>query len=84
MANVKTAVSMDENLFQEMNRLAKRLGLNRSQLLSEAVRELVEEYRSKDLLEELDEAYGDQQAEEVELARSSKEYERRRVARAEE
>lgn len=54
---MKTAISMDADLFQQADRLAKREGLSRSELYSRAVRQLVEQEQNKELLRQLDAAH---------------------------
>jgi metal-responsive CopG/Arc/MetJ family transcriptional regulator len=57
MKKLKTAISMDAELFQQADRLAKREGISRSELYSRAIRQLVEQERNRELLRRLDSAH---------------------------
>jgi metal-responsive CopG/Arc/MetJ family transcriptional regulator len=57
MAAVKTAISLDADLFREADRLARQMRIPRSRLLSLALREFVRERRNRELLDELNRAY---------------------------
>ncbi len=65
MAIVKTAVSVDAELFKEAHRLARKLGIPRSRLFSLALEEYMRQEESKLLLERLNRVYagGSDQAE---------------------
>ena len=58
MGQVKTGISLDAELFEAAERLAQELHLTRSALYARALEELIERRRSKDLLDELNAAYG--------------------------
>ncbi|CAN5700386.1 hypothetical protein BH24ACT18_BH24ACT18_10060 [soil metagenome] len=68
MAHVKTAVSMDERLFQEAEEWAEKLGVSRSQLFARAVEEYVRRQENEDLVRRLNEAHADGPDEEDEEA----------------
>jgi len=59
MAHVKTAVSIEESLFEEAEAWAARLGISRSRLFAEAVREYVRRRENEELLRRLNEAHAD-------------------------
>ncbi len=65
MAIVKTAVSVDEKLFKEAHRLARRLGIPRSRLFSMALEEYLRQEENRVLLRQINQAYagGSDQAE---------------------
>ncbi|MCA9987185.1 MAG: ribbon-helix-helix protein, CopG family [Anaerolineales bacterium] len=69
MATTKTAISLPDALFQELERLAKELHLSRSRLLALAFEEFVERRQNQKILRELNAAYDDEQAEELDLTR---------------
>jgi metal-responsive CopG/Arc/MetJ family transcriptional regulator len=50
---VKTAISIPDPIFEAAEKLARRLGMSRSQFYSAAVDALVEEYRSCGVTERL-------------------------------
>ncbi len=54
---MKTAISIPGPLFEEAERLSKRLRIPRSQLYAKALKEYVERQRSKRIREALDEVY---------------------------
>ena len=58
MAQVKTGISLDADLFDAAERLAKELRLSRSGLYARALEELIERQRSQKLLDDLNAAYG--------------------------
>ena len=59
MGSVKTAISLDEGLFQEVNRLAGELHVSRSRLFVLAVQEYLKKQENRALLARLNEVYGD-------------------------
>lgn len=54
---MKTAISIPDPIFESAEKLAKRLGISRSQLYSDAVDALVEKYRYSGVTEQLDAVY---------------------------
>lgn len=80
MATVKTAVSLDADLFREAEGLARHLKLSRSRLFAEAMREFIERRLNRRLLQAIDAAYSDPpDAAETRLRRSVRRQHRRRV-----
>ncbi|MCP5100367.1 MAG: CopG family transcriptional regulator [Chloroflexi bacterium] len=59
MANIKTAISIQESLFQEIDLLSKELNVSRSRLFSLAAQEFIDKYQNQKLLEQLNKAYED-------------------------
>ena len=59
MTTVKTAISLQKTLFDQVNELAEELHMPRSQLFAVAVEEFIERYESRKLLEALNEVYSD-------------------------
>ena len=59
MPNVKTAISIDKPIFDQMEMLAKQLKLSRSRLFTIAAREFIQRYKNSEILERLNEAYDD-------------------------
>ena len=60
---VKTAISIPDDLFQEAERIAKRLGLSRSELYRHALGAFLLQHNDKLVTGALDEVYGDEPAE---------------------
>ena len=54
---MKTAISIPDPIFESAERLAKRLGMSRSQFYAEAVDALVEKHRYHGVTEQLDAVY---------------------------
>lgn len=59
MANVKTAISMQQSLFEEVDALAQELELSRSRLFVLAVEEFIQRHHNRRLQEAVDAAYDD-------------------------
>ena len=60
MANVKTAVSVQKSLFDQVEALAKKLHVSRSRLFNLALADYFERYQNQTLLEEINQAYPDE------------------------
>ena len=54
---MKTAISIPDATFESAERLAKRLGISRSQLYSTAIGVIIEKYRYSGVTEQLDAVY---------------------------
>jgi metal-responsive CopG/Arc/MetJ family transcriptional regulator len=59
MATVKTAISIQQSLFDQVNSLAEELQMPRSRLFVLAVEEFVRRHQNYKLLEALNKAYAD-------------------------
>lgn len=59
MSGVKTAISLDEELFDKVNKLAHELHVSRSRLFTIAVKDYLKKQENKALLAQLNEAYED-------------------------
>jgi predicted transcriptional regulator len=59
MGTVKTAISLDAELFQAAEALAGALNISRSRLVALAVEEYVRRHQNASLLDRLNEAYAD-------------------------
>ena len=57
--SVKTAISMQEELFKEVNRLAGELNVSRSKLFVMAVQDYIKKNESKNLLSQINKAFSD-------------------------
>lgn len=55
---MKTAISIPDEVFETAEKTAKRLGVSRSELYSNAVRAYIELHKAKDIRVKLDEIYG--------------------------
>ena len=56
---IKTAISIDDVLFEKANELASELSLSRSGFIALAVREFIERYENQRMLEAINGAYAD-------------------------
>jgi predicted transcriptional regulator len=56
---MKTAISLPDSLFDAAERLARRLGISRSELYQRAVKAYLQESRGDGVTEALNELYGD-------------------------
>lgn len=56
---MKTAISIPDEVFDEAERAAKRLGVSRSELYANAVRNYLDRHRDENITEELNQLYGD-------------------------
>ncbi len=54
---MKTAISIPDRLFEAAERLARRLGMSRSELYSKAVSQFIEENHASGVRERLDAVY---------------------------
>jgi metal-responsive CopG/Arc/MetJ family transcriptional regulator len=59
MANMKTAISLQESLFEQVNDLAQELQVSRSRLFVLAIEDFIQRYENRKLLETLNDAYDD-------------------------
>lgn len=57
---VKTAISLQEELFKEVNKLAGELHVSRSRLFVMAVQEFIKKKESQNLLSQINNAFSDQ------------------------
>jgi metal-responsive CopG/Arc/MetJ family transcriptional regulator len=66
---MKTAISIPDDLFKEVNRLAQENKISRSQIFRLAVEAYLEKIKSHKLLEALNSAYADEETPEEKLLR---------------
>ncbi len=59
MASIKTAISIEKPIFEQMNVLAKDLNISRSRLFALAAQEFIQRHKNIKLLQSLNEAYDD-------------------------
>ena len=57
MANIKTAISIEKPLFEDMEALAEELDVSRSHLFSLAAQEFIRRHKNQKLLEAINEAH---------------------------
>ncbi|MGB9500019.1 MAG: CopG family transcriptional regulator [Dissulfuribacterales bacterium] len=59
MAKIKTAISIEKSIFEQMDGLAKKSNISRSRLFAIAAREFIRRNKNIDLLKLLNAAYND-------------------------
>ncbi|HDO25124.1 MAG TPA: ribbon-helix-helix protein, CopG family, partial [Nitrospirae bacterium] len=59
--NMKTAISIPDKLFKDIERLSKELNLPRSRILAEAARDYIEKQKNKKILEALNKVYSEKE-----------------------
>ncbi len=59
MAAIKTAISIDENLFNKINKLSEEIKLSRSQIFAQAVEYFIERKNNLELIRKINMAYSD-------------------------
>ena len=59
MGNIKTAISIEESIFKQMDALAKKSKMSRSRLFAIAALEFIQRHKNLDLLETLNDVYSD-------------------------
>jgi len=59
MSGVKTAISLEKELFDQVNKLSKEMNVSRSRFFALAVDDYLRRYGSKKLLDEINSAYSD-------------------------
>jgi metal-responsive CopG/Arc/MetJ family transcriptional regulator len=70
MANIKTAISIDKPLFEEVDELAHELNTSRSRIFSLAAQEFIDRHKNQKLLQAINEAYEDMPDEKEESLKS--------------
>jgi metal-responsive CopG/Arc/MetJ family transcriptional regulator len=59
MANIKTAISIEKPLFEEIDALAEEMDVSRSHFFTMAAREFIQRRKSQKLLDAINAAYKD-------------------------
>ncbi len=59
MPNIKTAISIEKPIFDQVNDIAKNLNISRSRLFVLAAQEFIERHANMELLQAINEAYDD-------------------------
>jgi len=80
--NMKTAISIPDKVFKEVEDVAKKNKFSRSELITLAVREYLERIKNRQLLEDLNKAYSEEETEqEISVELPKKKYYARRILR---
>lgn len=59
MANIKTAVSIEKSLFEQVDSIAREMKVSRSSLFALALQDFIRHHQNEDLLRRINEAYED-------------------------
>lgn len=59
MANIKTAISIDKQVFERVDHLAHELNTSRSRIFAMAANEFIQRHKNQKLLEAINAAYDD-------------------------
>jgi metal-responsive CopG/Arc/MetJ family transcriptional regulator len=60
MSNIKTAISVNKPIFDEMEALAQEMEVSRSQVFSLAAKEYIQRHKSHKIMEAINTAYADE------------------------
>ncbi|MDM8520788.1 hypothetical protein QUF64_12130 [Anaerolineales bacterium HSG6] len=66
MTTIKTAISLQKTLFEQINEIAQELKVSRSRLFVLAIESFIERYKNQRLLENINAAYADSPSSEEE------------------
>jgi metal-responsive CopG/Arc/MetJ family transcriptional regulator len=70
---MKTAISIPDDLFNDIDKLSKKLHCSRSRILADAAREFIEKQKNQEILDAINKAYSENETEqEVTLRQKSK------------
>jgi metal-responsive CopG/Arc/MetJ family transcriptional regulator len=79
---MKTAISVPDEMFKEIEEVTKECDCSRSQVFVVAAREFLERRKSRKLLEALNDAYESTETrEEIKIRRQAKTYHARKIQR---
>jgi metal-responsive CopG/Arc/MetJ family transcriptional regulator len=74
MPNIKTAISIDENVFRKAEDLADKMKISRSQLFSLALEKYLREIENRNMLEKINSVYEVSDPDEDEYMTKMKDY----------
>ena len=80
MSLVKTAISLNEDLFKKANKLSAEMEISRSRLFQFAIESYIRQYDNKQILDRLNKIYSREPTiEEEKLQKSMKDYHKRMI-----
>ncbi len=80
MSTIKTAISIQEPLFKEVESLAREMRISKSQVFALAAREFIQQARNQDLLQKINRVYSEEpEFSEKALREKRRSYHRRMV-----
>jgi len=80
MPGVKTAISLEEKLFDQVNKLATDMHVSRSKLFTLAIKDYLKKQEGKKLLAQLNEVYRDSPSKEEEIISKAMHKKQRKIA----
>lgn len=83
MQAVKTAISVDKNLYDQANQMAKEMKLSRSKLFVLALQEFIEHQKNKEMLAQINAAYEEDMDPAEETLQSKRSSQHRRLVEGE-
>ena len=83
MQCVKTAISIETSLFEEVKRLTQEMHLSRSQLVTRAIKDFVQQVRNRQLLEQINRVYSKGASREEEMQQNKMKKRHRRLVEGE-
>jgi len=83
MPGVKTAISLEENLFNQVNQLASDLHVSRSKLFTLAVKDYLKKQAGKKILAQLNATYGDSPSKEEDIVSKAMQKKQRKIVEQE-
>jgi len=69
MPNIKTGISIEKPIFDQVNDLAQNLNISRSRLFVMAAQEFIQRHKNMELLQAINEAYDDLQEPEIKMVK---------------
>lgn len=72
MPYMKTAISIDEDLYRKAEKLSTKLNLSRSQLFAQALEYLLEKSETLEIIQRLNKVYGPNDMEHKETTKAAK------------
>jgi metal-responsive CopG/Arc/MetJ family transcriptional regulator len=60
MQNVKTAISIQKSLFEQAEKIARKMNVSRSRLFALALEDYIQRAQNRDLLAQINAAYADE------------------------
>lgn len=83
MQNVKTAISLQKSLFEQAEKLARKMKVSRSRLFVLALEQYIQQQESRQLLAKINAAYAEEPDEDERLYRQKTRQQHRRITKGE-
>jgi metal-responsive CopG/Arc/MetJ family transcriptional regulator len=83
MQNVKTAISIQKSLFEQAEKIARKMKVSRSRLFALALEEFIRREQNRELLAQINAAYADEPSASEQTLRRKTRRTHRRIVRGE-